>query len=81
MSDEKHDRGPVPGQILFGITNAARMLDLSEKSVRTAIARGEIHVRRFGTRVLIPREALERFARRDHAGVAGDTTQRHAKGG
>jgi excisionase family DNA binding protein len=67
--DEKPGREPVPGQLLFGVEQAARVLGCSPKLVRIFIARGELRTRRLGVRVLIHRQELERFARRDHGGV------------
>lgn len=64
-------REPVLGQILYGVEQAARILGISPKLLRCYIDRGEIKTRRFGTRVLVHRRELERFANRDHDGVAG----------
>lgn len=63
------DRDPVPGQILHSVPQGARVLGLSDRSIWEFIKRGEIRVRRIGTRVLIHRRELERFANRDHEGV------------
>ena len=43
------------------VTEAARLLRLSRNSAYAAVARGELPSVRVGRRLLIPREALERF--------------------
>jgi len=43
------------------IREAAQVLRLAENTVYAAIHRGELPARRVGRRLLIPREALERF--------------------
>jgi len=53
-------------QILMSKREAARMLSLSVRTVDNLIVRKELSARRVGRRVLIPRRALEEFARRDH---------------
>ena len=66
-------RGIVLGQILFSVEHSAQMLGLSQKFIRVLINRGELRARRCGTRVLIHRDELERFGKRDHAGVREKT--------
>lgn len=68
------DRAIVPGQLLFGVEQAARILGISAKLVRVYIDRGELKTRRCGTRVLLHRDTLEKFSRRDHAGIAEGKT-------
>ncbi len=46
---------------------AAGMLDVSLRTLENLIAAKQIPVRRIGRRVVISRQALEEFARRDHA--------------
>ncbi len=53
-------------QILMSKRQAAHLLSLSLRTVDNLIARRELPVRRVGRRVLIPRQAIEQFARRDH---------------
>lgn len=43
------------------VTEAARLLRLSRNSTYAAVKRGEIPSRRVGRRLLIPRDALQRF--------------------
>jgi hypothetical protein len=62
----KNERGPVAGQLLYRVENAARILDISPRLLWTFIGRGEVRTRRVGTRVLVPRKELERFSLRDH---------------
>lgn len=68
---EPRDHAPVAGQITYGIEQAAKVLGISPKLVRVYIDRGELKVRRYGSRVTVHRKDLEKFANHDHAGVAG----------
>ena len=43
------------------VTETAKLLRLARNSVYAAIRRGEIPSRKIGRRLLVPREALERF--------------------
>ena len=52
--------------ILFSRKQAASLLSISLRGLDYLIARGKLHVRRVGKRVLISRQEIERFARRDH---------------
>ncbi len=52
--------------ILISKREAARILSISLRSLDYLLASKEICARRIGRRVLIPRRALEEFARRDH---------------
>ncbi len=61
--------------ILVSKRDAARQLSVSARTLDNLIAGRELPVRRIGRRVLIPRRALERFARGDHK------TQRKRPGG
>ena len=45
---------------------AAEMLSISLRTLDYLLACGELRARRVGRRVLIPREELQRFLRRDH---------------
>jgi excisionase family DNA binding protein len=58
--------------ILVSKKEAARVLSVSIRTVDNLIASKELAVRRLGRRCLIPRRALEEFARRDHATQAND---------
>ena len=58
--------GSLTDPILVDKRTAARLLSLSLRTVDNLIAQRELPVRRVGRRVLIPRKALENFARRDH---------------
>ena len=53
-------------QILLSKRESARLLGISLRLLDTLIATKEIAVRRVRRRVLVPRRALEEFARRDH---------------
>ena len=53
--------------ILISKRDAAKALSISLRTLDNLIASKELTVRRVGRRCLIPRRALEDFARRDHA--------------
>jgi len=53
-------------KVLISKKEAANLLSLSVRSLEYLIQRRELPSRRVGRRVLIPRQALEYFARRDH---------------
>ena len=53
--------------ILVSKRRAAEALSVSLRTVDNLIASKELAVRRVGRRCLIPRRALEDFARRDHS--------------
>jgi excisionase family DNA binding protein len=46
--------------------DAAQYLSISQRSLDYLLAQGELHVRRIGSRVLIPLSELQRYARIDH---------------
>jgi excisionase family DNA binding protein len=60
--------------LLVSKRTAASMLGLSVRTLENIISVKELPVRRIGRRCLIERQALERFARRDHR------TKRERKG-
>lgn len=60
-------RDPVLGQVLYGVEQGARILGISPRLLWVFVECGEVKTRRVGTRVLIHRKELERFALRDHA--------------
>jgi hypothetical protein len=60
-----HD--PVPGQVLYSIPQGSRVLGISARLLWAFVQRGEVKTRRVGSRVLIHRRDLEKFALRDHA--------------
>jgi excisionase family DNA binding protein len=53
-------------RLLIPKREAATMLGLSIRTLETLISLKELPARRIGRRCLIERQALERFARRDH---------------
>jgi excisionase family DNA binding protein len=55
-------RIPIPGKLLFDRSEFASLTSLSLRTVSYLIADGTIRVKRIGTRVLIPRAELLRFA-------------------
>jgi excisionase family DNA binding protein len=57
---------PVADQILYSVEQSARVLGVSARLLWAFIGRGELRTRRLGTRVLIHRRELEKFALRDH---------------
>jgi len=63
----ERERGPVPGQLLYGVPQAARVLGISPRLCWVFVQSGQLRTRRVGTRVLIHRRDLEKFALHDHA--------------
>jgi excisionase family DNA binding protein len=61
---------PVADQLLYPVPLAARVLGLSARLLWDFIAHGKIKTRRVGTRVLIHRRELEKFAAHDHETVS-----------
>jgi excisionase family DNA binding protein len=57
---------PTNDFILASKREAARLLCLSVRTIDNLIRSKELTARRVGRRVLVPRAALEAFARRDH---------------
>lgn len=58
----------APGKkqkLLYTRKEAAELLSISVGSLQILISRGDIRIRRFGNRHLIPREELERLAHKD----------------
>lgn len=53
--------------ILISKRDAAKALSISLRTLDNLIAAKQLTVRRVGRRCLIPRKALEDFARRDHS--------------
>ena len=52
--------------ILISKKDAAKALSISLRTLDNLIAAKALIVRKIGSRVLIPRRALDEFARRDH---------------
>jgi excisionase family DNA binding protein len=57
----------VEEKILYTKREAAELLSISLRSLDYLIFSHQIPTRRIGRRVLIHRDAIEQFARRDHA--------------
>jgi excisionase family DNA binding protein len=64
--DGKPLKDCVPDQLLYSIEQAARILGLSPRLCWMFVQRGELRTRRVGTRVLVHRRDLEKFALHDH---------------
>jgi excisionase family DNA binding protein len=62
--------------LLISRPEAARALGISLRMLDYLITRREIPARKVGRRTLIPRLALEQFARRDHASLANSDDSR-----
>jgi excisionase family DNA binding protein len=54
------------GVLAVGITEAARRLGLSARTIATLVKRGDLESRKIGRRRLIPTSVLAEFIRRDH---------------
>jgi excisionase family DNA binding protein len=64
---QKREKEPVTGQLLYPVEQAARVLGISARLLWSFIASNVLKARRVGSRVLIHRRELEKFALRDHA--------------
>lgn len=53
-------------KVLLNKKESAQAISISQRSLEYLIAQGLVQTRRVGRRVLIPRSALEKFARQDH---------------
>jgi excisionase family DNA binding protein len=60
---------PFTFKLQFSRDEAAQMLGVSPRTLDRLIAEKELTVRRIGRRVLVPRDALTSFAKRDHSVV------------
>ena len=69
---------PQP-KLLYTKREAAQLLSLSVRSIDYLITSCEIASRRVGRRVLIHRDAIERFARQDHFAIRERKTARPAE--
>ena len=56
----------VDEKLLIGRQEAAAVLSISQRALDYLMANKQLQVRRIGSRVLIPRSELMRFARADH---------------
>jgi excisionase family DNA binding protein len=56
-------------KVLYTKRETAQLLSISLRSVDYLIFSQELPVRRIGRRVLVHRDAIERFARRDHVSI------------
>jgi excisionase family DNA binding protein len=56
----------VDDKLLIGREEAAAVLSISQRALDYLVANKQLQVRRIGSRVLIPRSELLRFARVDH---------------
>jgi excisionase family DNA binding protein len=57
----------TPAKILYTKREAAQLLSISLRSLDYLIFSRQLPARRIGRRVLVHRDAVEQFARRDHA--------------
>ncbi len=56
-------------KFLLTIKETSTALALSERSIFWLIATGQLASRKIGRRRLVPREAVEQYAKRDHARI------------
>ena len=56
-------------KVLYTKREAAQLLSISLRSVDYLIFNQQLPTRRIGRRVLVHRDAIERFARRDHLSI------------
>jgi excisionase family DNA binding protein len=57
---------PVNEKVLYTKREAAQLLSISLRSIDYLIFSRQLPTRRIGRRVLVHRDAVEQFARRDH---------------
>jgi excisionase family DNA binding protein len=57
----------MKSNILLSKKSVAGLLSICVRTLEKLIAAGELPVIRIGSRVMIPRNAVENFARRDHS--------------
>jgi hypothetical protein len=62
---------PTAERLLVDRKNAAQYLSISQRSLDYLLSHGDLHVRRIGSRVLIPISELRRFAGFDHERLTG----------
>jgi excisionase family DNA binding protein len=62
---------PMPGteKVLYTKREAAQLLSISLRSLDYLIGGQELPARRIGRRVLVHRDSIEQFARRDHVSI------------
>jgi excisionase family DNA binding protein len=61
----------TPLKTTYTVPEAATYLSVSQRTVRRLIATGQLEVCRIGRRVVITRQALKRFIRRNSRGYDG----------
>lgn len=64
---------PVSEKVLYTKREVAQLLSISLRSVHSLILSRQLPARRIGRRVLIHRDAIEHFARRDHESIRGES--------
>jgi excisionase family DNA binding protein len=64
----------VTNKVLFTKREAAQMLSISVRSIDYLIFNQQLPTRRIGRRVLVHRDAIEQFARRDHAFIRAEVS-------
>jgi excisionase family DNA binding protein len=58
---------PATEKLLYTKREAAQLLSISLRSIDYLIFSRQLRARRIGRRVLVHRDVVEQFARRDHA--------------
>ncbi len=59
MSDQNAKNLGTP--LAYNVVDAAKLLGIGHNTARALIASGELHHRRVGRRILVPRTALEAY--------------------
>ncbi|MCL2659454.1 MAG: helix-turn-helix domain-containing protein [Acidobacteriaceae bacterium] len=62
---------PTEERLLVDRRSAAQYLSISQRSLDYLLARGELTMKRIGTRTLIPLAELKRYAEFDHKRLTG----------
>jgi excisionase family DNA binding protein len=64
---------PSTDKVLYTKREAAHLLSISLRSLDYLIFSNQLPARRVGRRVLVHRDSIEQFARRDHAFIRTST--------
>jgi excisionase family DNA binding protein len=60
---------PTTEKVLYTKREAAQLLSISPRTIDYLIFSQQLPARRIGRRVLIHRDSIEQFARRDHTSI------------
>ncbi len=67
-------------KLLLSIKEASEVLGLSPRSIAWLISTGQLESRKQGKRRLLPREAVEQWAKQDHPQIRSASVKARAEG-